>query len=66
MREQEAIDDAEYDNDASEDYVTGNGADTDQHTNRVLGGYKATLKNPNVSEEAKEHAREVLEGESEI
>lgn len=30
-------------------------------TNRVLGGYKATLKNPNVSEEAKEHAREVLE-----
>ncbi|KAF8810318.1 hypothetical protein BYT27DRAFT_7161977 [Phlegmacium glaucopus] len=27
---------------------------------RVLGGYKATLKNPNVSQEAKEHAKEVL------
>jgi len=37
-----------------------------EHDNRVLGGYKATLKNPNVSEEAKEHAKEVLEesGES--
>ncbi|ORY31429.1 Conidiation protein 6-domain-containing protein [Naematelia encephala] len=30
------------------------------HENRVLGGYKATLSNPNVSDEAKEHAREVL------
>ncbi|KAK2460758.1 hypothetical protein APHAL10511_007228 [Amanita phalloides] len=28
---------------------------------RVMGGYKATLKNPRVSEEAKEHAEEVLE-----
>jgi len=27
---------------------------------RILGGYKATLKNPNVSQEAKEHAKEVL------
>jgi hypothetical protein len=30
-----------------------------------IGGYKATLKNPNVSDEAKQHAKEVLE-ESEI
>jgi len=28
---------------------------------RVPGGYKATLKNPNVSDEAKEHAEKVLE-----
>ncbi|KAF8352113.1 Conidiation protein 6-domain-containing protein [Amanita rubescens] len=28
---------------------------------RVMGGYKATLKNPRVSPEAKEHAEEVLE-----
>ncbi|KAF8728301.1 hypothetical protein AX14_006805 [Amanita brunnescens Koide BX004] len=28
---------------------------------RVMGGYKATLKNPRASEEAKEHAEEVLE-----
>ncbi|KAH6902013.1 hypothetical protein BKA70DRAFT_1229461 [Coprinopsis sp. MPI-PUGE-AT-0042] len=33
---------------------------------RVLGGYKATVNNPRVSDEAKEHAQEVLErnGES--
>ncbi|KAI0741475.1 Conidiation protein 6-domain-containing protein [Daedaleopsis nitida] len=35
--------------------------DTNGHEiNRVLGGYKATLHNPNVSSQAKEHAREVL------
>ncbi|KAM6501070.1 Conidiation protein 6 domain containing protein [Amanita muscaria] len=28
---------------------------------RVMGGYKAALKNPRVSEEAKEHAEEILE-----
>jgi len=27
----------------------------------VAGGYKATISNPNTSEEAKDHAREVLE-----
>lgn len=32
----------------------------DEHDNRVLGGYKATLSNPNTGEEAKEHAKEVL------
>ncbi|TFK67638.1 hypothetical protein BDN72DRAFT_960877 [Pluteus cervinus] len=26
----------------------------------VIGGYKATLKNPNVSDEAKQHAEQVL------
>jgi len=32
----------------------------------VMGGYKAALNNPRVSEEAKEHAREVLEDNDEI
>ncbi|KZV71371.1 hypothetical protein PENSPDRAFT_684609 [Peniophora sp. CONT] len=32
----------------------------DLHQTRVNAGYKATLKNPNVSEGAKEHARDVL------
>jgi len=32
----------------------------DQHTKRVLAGYKAALHNNNVSEEAKERAREIL------
>ncbi|KAI0040636.1 hypothetical protein FA95DRAFT_1647893 [Auriscalpium vulgare] len=31
------------------------------HEQRVMGGYKATLSNPNTSEHAKAHAREVLE-----
>jgi len=30
---------------------------------RQAGGYKATLSNPNVSDEAKQHAREKLEGD---
>ncbi|KAF8304975.1 hypothetical protein DL93DRAFT_2102296 [Clavulina sp. PMI_390] len=37
--------------------TTGSG---DEHENRVMGGYKATLKNPNVSEEAKNRAAENL------
>ncbi|KJA25228.1 hypothetical protein HYPSUDRAFT_134942, partial [Hypholoma sublateritium FD-334 SS-4] len=39
---------------------TGAKADTKAHEHHVLGGYKATLKNPNVSEAAKLHAEEVL------
>ncbi|KAF7294080.1 hypothetical protein MKEN_01454600 [Mycena kentingensis (nom. inval.)] len=31
-----------------------------KHDNQVKGGYKATLKNPNVSDEAKQNAREQL------
>ncbi|WWC88787.1 uncharacterized protein L201_003700 [Kwoniella dendrophila CBS 6074] len=35
-----------------------------EHEHRVMGGYKAALHNPNVSDEAKQHAQEVLkEGE---
>ncbi|KAI5778300.1 hypothetical protein EDC01DRAFT_791066 [Geopyxis carbonaria] len=29
----------------------------------IIGGHKATLKNPNASEEAKAHSREVLDRE---
>ncbi|KAG8694881.1 hypothetical protein FRC09_009534 [Ceratobasidium sp. 395] len=32
----------------------------DEHDNRVLGGYKATLSNPNVGPEAKAHAEQML------
>ncbi|KZT04632.1 uncharacterized protein LAESUDRAFT_657427 [Laetiporus sulphureus 93-53] len=31
------------------------------HDNRVLGGYKATLRSDRTSTEAKKHAKEVLE-----
>ncbi|KAJ3554344.1 hypothetical protein NPX13_g10638 [Xylaria arbuscula] len=30
---------------------------------QVAGGHKATLNNPNVSDEAKQHSREVLDNE---
>ncbi|KAI5844085.1 Conidiation protein 6-domain-containing protein [Tricharina praecox] len=30
-------------------------------TGNVIGGHKANLKNPNTSEEAKEHSRQVLD-----
>ncbi|OSC97076.1 hypothetical protein PYCCODRAFT_1472116 [Trametes coccinea BRFM310] len=36
---------------------------SDQHKNNVLGGYKATLSNPRTSDEAKKHAREILEAD---
>ncbi|KAI5820524.1 Conidiation protein 6-domain-containing protein [Pyronema omphalodes] len=32
-----------------------------KNPHNVIGGYKATLKNPNVSDEAKQHAKECLE-----
>jgi len=41
-----------------EENVHGGYETPEEH--RVLGGYKATLKNPKVSQEAKEHAKEVL------
>ncbi|KAK7058826.1 hypothetical protein VNI00_001450 [Paramarasmius palmivorus] len=41
--------------------MSSNSGTGDAHTNQVLGGYKATLKNDNASEEAKQHAREVLD-----
>ncbi|KAI0291896.1 Conidiation protein 6-domain-containing protein [Russula brevipes] len=33
----------------------------DKDESRVLGGYKATVKNPNVSDEAKQRAQQILE-----
>ncbi|WVQ65895.1 uncharacterized protein L199_004073 [Kwoniella botswanensis] len=36
------------------------GGEEMKHEHHVLGGYKATLSNPNTSEQAKEHAEKVL------
>ncbi|KAF5327883.1 hypothetical protein D9619_004154 [Psilocybe cf. subviscida] len=33
---------------------------SEAHDNHVIGGYKATLKNPRVSDDAKDNAREKL------
>ncbi|KAH9059808.1 Conidiation protein 6-domain-containing protein [Lactarius vividus] len=33
----------------------------DKEESRVIGGYKAALKNPNVGEEAKQRAQQILE-----
>ncbi|KAH9851477.1 hypothetical protein C2E23DRAFT_886632 [Lenzites betulinus] len=41
-------------------YPVGATDEAGHEANRVLGGYKATLHNPNVSDEAKRHAREIL------
>jgi len=51
--------------DGNVDHLSGNDRSTDEsdkETNRVLGGYKATLHNPNTGEEAKQRAKEKLEG----
>ncbi|KAJ8590392.1 hypothetical protein M405DRAFT_164377 [Rhizopogon salebrosus TDB-379] len=39
----------------------GKSAADEAHERNVLRGYKAATSNPNVSDEAKQHAREVLE-----
>ncbi|KAI8975919.1 Conidiation protein 6-domain-containing protein [Trametes punicea] len=44
-------------------YPVGSTDEAGHETNRVLGGYKATLHNPRTSEEAKRHAREILEAD---
>ncbi|KAL1748481.1 Conidiation protein 6-domain-containing protein [Schizophyllum fasciatum] len=50
------------------DYIGGTdagmalgGEHAGKNKNNVIGGYKATLNNPNTGEEAKQHAREFLE-----
>ncbi|KAL1754659.1 hypothetical protein FB107DRAFT_263144 [Schizophyllum commune] len=50
------------------DYIGGidaGMANSNEHTNKnkgnVIGGYKATLSNPNAGEEAKQNAREFLD-----
>ncbi|ORY31369.1 Conidiation protein 6-domain-containing protein [Naematelia encephala] len=35
--------------------------DNSKNENNVIGGHKATLSNPRVGEEAKEHSRQVLQ-----
>ncbi|KAG8886084.1 hypothetical protein FRB97_007960 [Tulasnella sp. 331] len=42
------------------EYTETMGREDEIHSNRVIGGYKATLNNPNVSQEAKDRAEAVL------
>ncbi|KAF9254921.1 hypothetical protein L218DRAFT_967753 [Marasmius fiardii PR-910] len=44
-----------------EDQLKDDEPSRDEHLNHVLGGYKATLANPNVSPEAKLHAATILD-----
>ena len=37
------------------------GSQADIMQNNVIGGHKATLNNPRVGEEAKEHSKQVLQ-----
>ncbi|KAI0818463.1 Conidiation protein 6-domain-containing protein [Trametes gibbosa] len=41
-------------------YPVGATDETGHEANRVIGGYKAALHNPRTSDEAKQHAREIL------
>ncbi|RPD54192.1 hypothetical protein L226DRAFT_546393 [Lentinus tigrinus ALCF2SS1-7] len=45
-------------------HSTGATDQSGHEVNRVLGGYKATLHNPNTSAEAKQHAREMLDAQA--
>ncbi|KAG2007172.1 hypothetical protein CC2G_014889 [Coprinopsis cinerea AmutBmut pab1-1] len=40
--------------------ITDRESSSDKNEGNVIGGYKATLKNPRVSEEAKKKAEDVL------
>ncbi|OWZ58566.1 conidiation-specific protein 6 [Cryptococcus neoformans c45] len=55
------IDDYQNRGNEAVDEVSKEESNNDHHSNRVAGGYKAALKNPNVSGEAKQHAKEALD-----
>ncbi|KAF8651516.1 hypothetical protein AX16_004712 [Volvariella volvacea WC 439] len=64
-REAGVVNDVDEEFDAA-DYTgqsapSGTAAGRPKNEGNVIGGYKATLKNPNVSEEARQHAEQVLE-----
>jgi len=47
--------------DTSDNKDSSEYTEEEKHNHHVLGGYKATLSNPNSSEEAKKHAQEMLD-----
>ncbi|KAF4612931.1 hypothetical protein D9613_011082 [Agrocybe pediades] len=53
--------DDDLDDDEEFEAPAGTGAKSGGRSSQVLGGYKATLKNPRVSDEAKQHAQDVLD-----
>ncbi|KAH8828663.1 Conidiation protein 6-domain-containing protein [Flagelloscypha sp. PMI_526] len=54
----ERLDSGNFETEATE--LSRSRPDELKNEGNVIGGYKATLKNPRVSEEAKDHAEEVL------
>lgn len=46
----------------SGDFESASRSDADKNPNNVAGGLKATINNPNNSEEAKQSAKERLDG----
>ncbi|KAL0953936.1 hypothetical protein HGRIS_005100 [Hohenbuehelia grisea] len=61
LDELESGEDSEYIPGTEVDSVVGDTDEKGRNMGNVIGGYKATLKNPNVGQEAKAHAKEVLE-----
>ncbi|KAF5312536.1 hypothetical protein D9619_003754 [Psilocybe cf. subviscida] len=60
-RTRSSDDTEETEQDATGEEEDQDSHDAEVHKHRVIGGYKATLKNPRVSEEAKEKARKELD-----
>ncbi|KAF8153077.1 Conidiation protein 6-domain-containing protein [Crassisporium funariophilum] len=58
----ERLEDLSANQDNSDEYDDSgrDGVTAGKNTGNVIGGYKATLKNPRVSDEAKQNAEEVL------
>ncbi|KZV84989.1 hypothetical protein EXIGLDRAFT_841759 [Exidia glandulosa HHB12029] len=56
----ESMEDGTFENSVEPHKPLSNEEAPVKETNRVLGGYKATLKNESASQEKKDHAREVL------
>lgn len=57
----ERLDEMGVDADAKAPSKSSSATSGEEHHNQRMGGYKATLHNPNVGDEAKQNARDILE-----
>ncbi|KDQ28778.1 hypothetical protein PLEOSDRAFT_1088887 [Pleurotus ostreatus PC15] len=60
------VDEEAYASNTKGDYGQQVSEDGPKNTSNVIGGYKATIANPKVSEEAKDNARSILKEEYDV
>ncbi|KAL4257384.1 hypothetical protein AB1N83_009641 [Pleurotus pulmonarius] len=60
------VDEEAYASNVKADYGQQVSEDGPKNTSNVIGGYKATIANPKVSEEAKDNAKNVLKEEFDV